>query len=215
MVFKVYGNRDYAASKRVATVLLEKHVPFELIEVDSASGEHKSPAFLEKQPFGQTPYIDDDGFILYESRAICRYIATAYAYQGTSLIPTDPQENALFEQAASIELTNFDPPALAAIFEGFYRPVVHGEATDTLALTEHMKKLGSKLDVYDVILGKQRYLAGEEVTLADLFHLPNGELLLDIGCNFLSARPNVARWWKDISTRLSWLSVKDGINSTT
>jgi glutathione S-transferase len=52
---------------------------------------------------------DDNGLILFESRAICRYIATKYASQGTSLIPTDPIANAFFEQAASIETSNYDP----------------------------------------------------------------------------------------------------------
>lgn len=43
--------------RRVAVVLREKDVPYELVPVDLMKGEHKSPAFLEKQPFGQVPYI--------------------------------------------------------------------------------------------------------------------------------------------------------------
>jgi glutathione S-transferase len=44
-------------TRRVATVLLEKKVPFQFIPVDAAKAEHKSAAHLEKQPFGQVPYI--------------------------------------------------------------------------------------------------------------------------------------------------------------
>lgn len=51
---------------------------------------------------------DDNGFLLYESRAIGRYIAEKYANQGAPLIPGTLKGRALFEQAASIELTNFD-----------------------------------------------------------------------------------------------------------
>lgn len=60
---------------------------------------------------------DDDGFILYESRAICRYIAAKYSERG--LIPTEPKANAIFEQAASVELTNFDPSASLIAIELF------------------------------------------------------------------------------------------------
>jgi len=52
---------------------------------------------------------DDDGLILYESRAICRYIAAKYASQGTPLLPTDLVSTAFFEQAAAIETSNYDP----------------------------------------------------------------------------------------------------------
>jgi glutathione S-transferase len=61
--------------------------------------------------------------VLYESRAICRYIAAKYADQGTpGLIPTGAKENALFEQAASVEMSNFDPYAGKALVEMFLKP---------------------------------------------------------------------------------------------
>jgi glutathione S-transferase len=66
---------------------------------------------------------DDDGFILYESRAICRYIAAKYADQGTKLVPTDSLHAiALFEQAASIEQNNFNDLARAIVIELFAKP---------------------------------------------------------------------------------------------
>ena len=51
---------------------------------------------------------DDDGFILFESRAIGHYIASKYADQGTPLIPTDLKANALLHQAVSMEITSFN-----------------------------------------------------------------------------------------------------------
>jgi glutathione S-transferase len=65
---------------------------------------------------------DDDGFILFESRAICRYIVAKYP--DCKLIPTDPRKNALFEQAASIELCNFEFYAGTAVFESRGKPCV-------------------------------------------------------------------------------------------
>ncbi|KAF8063505.1 glutathione S-transferase [Lyophyllum atratum] len=207
MVLKLYGLSMSAGVKCVAVALLEKQVPFELIAVDFAKREHKSPEFLEKQPFGQIPYIDDDGFILYESRAIARYIAAKYADQGTKLIPTGLKENALFEQAVSIEQNNFNSSASGAVFEKIFKPI-QGLTSDQAVVDEHLKKLDAKLDAYDVILSKQKYLAGDELTLADLFHLPIGSLLEAAGSNVMETKPNVARWLKDISSRPSWQAVK-------
>jgi len=56
MVLKIYG--DLVASvQRIVCVLNEKDVPYETIPISLAKGEHKSPQYLEKQPFGQVPYI--------------------------------------------------------------------------------------------------------------------------------------------------------------
>ncbi|TFK36729.1 glutathione S-transferase [Crucibulum laeve] len=195
MVLKLYGSSLSTCTKRVATILHEKQVPFEIIEVDFAKSEHKSPAYLEKQPFGQIPYIDDDGFILYESRAIGRYIAANYPEKGPALLPTEKKANALFEQAASVELSNFDE--------------MFGGTADKALFDELIATLDKKLDAYNDILGKQKYLAGDEITLADLFHLPYGSMLSVAGSNVLETKPNVARWWKDVSSRPSWQAVKD------
>jgi len=213
MVLKLVGSPFSTCTARVATVLHEKKVPYELVPIDFAKGEHKKPDFLALQPFGQVPYIvEEDGFILYESRAICRYIAAKYANQGTKLIPatSDLKATALFEQAASIELSNFDPFASKAGFEGVIKKA-KGLVTDQVALDAAVAALDAKLDAYEVILGKQKYLAGDELTLADLFHLPYGASLAKFGCTILTTKgPNVARWWNDISSRPSWEAVKTG-----
>ena len=72
--------------------------------------------------------MDTDGFTLYESRAICRYLAQKYEKDGNrKLLPSpsqDPKAYALFEQAASVEVTNFDPYASGAVFEIVFKPYV-------------------------------------------------------------------------------------------
>ena len=71
MVLKLYGVYGSPWVRLVITVLLEKQVPFELVSVDFANGEHKSPEHLEKHPFGQIPYIvcDSLNFILFCQRS--------------------------------------------------------------------------------------------------------------------------------------------------
>ena len=57
MVLKLYGIYRSPWVRLVAAILQEKQVPFELVSVDLANGEHKTPEFLAKHPFGQVPYI--------------------------------------------------------------------------------------------------------------------------------------------------------------
>ncbi|KAM6490633.1 Glutathione S-transferase, C-terminal-like protein [Amanita muscaria] len=216
MVFKLVSSPYSTCGQRVALALHEKKVPYELVPIDFAKGEHKTPAYLEKQPFGQVPYIDDDGFVVYESRAISRYIATKYANQGTKLIPTGLKENAVFEQAASTETANFDSFAAPLVGERLFKKLRGLQTNEELAKNYHTS-LAAKLDVYEKILSKQKYLAGDEITLADLFHLPYGAKLFhaDVGAgDLIDSRPNVKRWWNDITSRESWQAVKDGVKSS-
>lgn len=60
MVLKLYGPPLSTCTRRVAIVLHEKQVPFELHPINFAKGEHKAPEFLARQPFGQAPYIVSD-----------------------------------------------------------------------------------------------------------------------------------------------------------
>jgi glutathione S-transferase len=112
---------------------------------------------------------DDDGFIVYESRAIARYIA---AKAGSPLLPTgDAHKAALFEQAASIEASNFDPFAYGITVQRVFAPFF-GRTPDEARVAELAATLEGKMAGYEAILSKHRYLAGDELTLADLFHLP-------------------------------------------
>lgn len=72
MVLKLYGSA--MATSRVLTVILEKELAYELVRVDIAKGEQKREEYQRLQPFGKVPVLDDDGFLMYESRAICKYL---------------------------------------------------------------------------------------------------------------------------------------------
>jgi glutathione S-transferase len=102
MTIKVHGAAGSSCTRLVLMVLVEKKVPYELVSVDFTTGENKKPPFLAKQPFGKVPVLEDNGFFVYESRAIAKYIAKKYAAQGTKLYPDekDLQEFAMFEQVS-------------------------------------------------------------------------------------------------------------------
>jgi len=200
----------------VAVTLHEKKIPFEIVPIDLLDlyNGDRTPELLAMQPFHQIPAIDDDGFVLYESRAICRYLAEKYADQGTSLLPTELKAKALFEQAASIEYSNFHPHAFVIYAEGRQK-AIKGLEKDQAKFDDAVSKLSTVLQVYETILGKQKYLAGDEFTLADLFHISFGTLLEPSGCDLMtSTGPNVARWWKEILGRPSLSTLERGTTIT-
>ncbi|KAJ7227677.1 glutathione S-transferase [Mycena rebaudengoi] len=204
-ILKLYGWPESTCTRRVAAVLHALKVPFELVEPKIMEGEHKTPAYLEKQPFGQIPYINDDGFILYETRAICHYIAVKHPESG--LVPTDPKANVVFELAAAVEVSNFAPvQAVSWMF--------HQVKGDQAIIDEKTAILDKKLDGYYAILGKQRYLAGDALTLADLFHITYAPLLTVGGCDTMTTKPNRCRWYNELIARPSWSAYADGVQST-
>ena len=73
MVLKLHGSAMSFA--RVLVTILEKDLPYEHILVDIAKGDQKSEAYKKLQPFGKVPALEDDGFLIFESRAICKYLA--------------------------------------------------------------------------------------------------------------------------------------------
>ena len=57
MVLKLYGYSHSAHTRIFAAILSEKEVPFEFVQIDLDTNEHRAPRYLEKQPFGQVPVI--------------------------------------------------------------------------------------------------------------------------------------------------------------
>ena len=126
---------------------------------------------------------------------------------------------------------------------------MRGLVTNVEEAKAYMAKLEGRIDAYDTLLAKTRYLAGnvstfmmrarplvlnfwlarQDLTLADLFHLPHESFLKEQGFDFVTGEssrwPNVARylaidrtchrlglmllhrWWKEISSRHSWKKV--------
>lgn len=95
MVIKLYGSAMSTA--RVLVTILEKELPYEVVFVDIAKGEQKKEDYLKMQPFGKVPVMDDDGFVMFESRAICRYLARSVCHS-----PHNCYFQATFVQYANI-----------------------------------------------------------------------------------------------------------------
>ena len=219
MTLTIHGVGMSTCAKRVGIILHEKRIPFILQPIDLAGKHHKSPQHLERQPFGQVPYLEDGGFFLFESRAMGKYLATKYAGKGTQdLVPdfSNLQAVAKFDQASSIEAFDFEGIIFPFVVEWFTKLMNPGHVSDQATINKQADLLGGKLDSYERILSKQKYLAGDSLTVVDLFHLPHGTVVPTVlGKDPLAneKRPNVARWWNELQARPSWIAVKDGLQS--
>src|SRR5262245_44745205 len=109
-VMKLYLNPFSTCSRKVLATLAEKQAEAEMVVIDLGKGEQKQPAHLARQPFGVVPVLDDDGFQLYESRAIVRYLDEKLP--GVALTPGDARGRARMEQWISIEYSYFSPAAM-------------------------------------------------------------------------------------------------------
>ncbi len=197
---KVYGHPMSTCTRKVLTTLIETGTPFDVVLIDFAKGEHKQEAHLARQPFGQVPVLDDDGFELYESRAICRYLDEK---AGGSLTPRDARGRARMEQWISIETSNFTPSAMKFVYHHvFKRP------QDDAVLATATTSLATALKVMDARLGGTPYFAGDKFSIADITYMPYVEYLMASPVKeTIDAHANVAAWWTRVSERPSWQRV--------
>ncbi|KAJ5959835.1 glutathione S-transferase [Penicillium vulpinum] len=126
---------------------------------------------------------------------------------GKKLIPEgDDEAYGRFEQACSIEQSYFAAAAETIGTELVIKPMKGLGLPDEIRVAQAEKDLDTVLAVDDKILASQKYLTGNELTLADLFHLPNGAALkADKWKEVFERYPNVDRWFKELQERDSWV----------
>ncbi|KAE8344344.1 hypothetical protein RU639_002088 [Aspergillus parasiticus] len=213
MVLKLYGFPLSTCTRRVRTVLAEKGVEAEFHPVDLAKGEQKSESYLnDLHPFGKVPVLQDTetGVQIFESRAINQYLSSKYAGQGTTLSPpeSDLKAWALYQQALSIEQSYFDPLVSQIAFEKVFKVRKGLGETDEARVQVLFSQLTPVLEGYERVLSKHKYLAGDQVTLADLAHLPYGVFVEQFGfADLLPKYPHVQKWWEELKARESWKKV--------
>ncbi|CAN6864528.1 unnamed protein product [Brassica oleracea] len=204
MVVKLYGQVTAACPQRVLLCLLEKEIEFEIVHIDLDTLEQKRPEHLLRQPFGQVPAIEDGDFKLFESRAIARYYATKYSDQGTNLLGKSLEHRAIVDQWADVEVDYFNVLVHPLVMNLVIKPRL-GEECDAALVEELKVKLGVVLDIYDNQLASNRFLAGDEFTMADLTHMPAMGYLMRTDINrIVKDRANMNRWWEEVTARPAW-----------
>jgi len=196
-MIKIYGNPMSTCTRKVLATLAETGTPFEMNVVDFAKGEHKQEAHLRRQPFGRIPALEDDGFELFESRAMARYINEKASGK---LVPGDAKGRAKMEQWISVETSEFSGNAMKFIYEYMFK-----RAQDPAVLEAAGKALETTCAAMDRQLAKTPFLAGSDFTIADIGYMPYLEYAMATPAKDIFAKyPHLMAWWNKLSERPSW-----------
>jgi len=203
-------------SLRPELALVEKGIEYEVVPADILTGSHKNADFLAASPFGNIPVLYlEDGTAVYESRAIARVICEQYRGSGPDLAPEYAKglkAFAAFEQALAVETMKFDPYANQLVWQKLLAPA-RGIPQDAAAIARCQKFLSTNFAALDTILGKQKFMAGDSFTLADINHMPNVHMLFVAGeGGLLEDKSNVMRWWNDVTERDAWKKLSKAMN---
>jgi glutathione S-transferase len=204
---KIFGDPRSTNTRKVLTTLAELATPYEFVHVDFARGEHKQEAHLERQPFGQMPALEDDGFVLYETHAMCRYLD---ARAGGVLMPSELRARAIVDQWMSIESANFSVYAMKFV----YHYLLHVEQ-DAAVMAHATAGLDKALGIFAKELSAKPYIGGEAFTLADICYMPYFEYaMLTPAEALVSKHPSVSAWWSKVRERPSWRKTSGRASAT-
>ncbi len=193
---------------RIARLVLEeKHIDYDLQEVDVFAESGPTAEYLQKQPFGRVPCLIHDDFTLYETTAICRYIDEISP--APSLQPANTIERARMNQLISL-LDSYAYQAM--VWDVFVQRVSiaeEGGITDEKIITNAMDIIGVVLQQLESYLAEDEFLAGETLSLADLHAFP---MLLYFeytrdGQKALENYPKICQW-------LHRLKLSDSVKNT-
>jgi glutathione S-transferase len=188
--------------RSVLATLEEKRAPYRLAPL--APGLLKTPEYLALHPFGRVPVLEHDGFRLYETQAILRYLDRVLPQP--ALTPSDVQRAARMDQAMNVnDWYLFHDVGNVIIFHRVIGPQLLGLAPDEEAIKAAMPKAHAVYDELAKLLGAQPYFAGEAVSLADLMLAPAVEFFTIIPEWSVLGAPhaNLVSWMKRMQDRPS------------
>ncbi|EJY57355.1 AAEL001061-PC [Aedes aegypti] len=148
------------------------------------AGEHMKPEFLKLNPQHTIPTLVDNGFSLWESRAIMGYLVEKYG-KDDKLYPKDPQKRALVNQRLY-----FDMGVFYQRFGDYWYPQIFAKQP---ANPDNFKKMEEAVGFLNTFLEGHQYAAGDELTIADLSLAASAATYEVAGFDF-SKYPNVQAW---------------------
>jgi glutathione S-transferase len=180
----------------------EKGAAYELRDVSVVRGEQKQSPHLARNPFGTVPAFEHDGLALYETSPILRYVDQVFA--GATLTPEDPKARARMNQIISIVDYHGYASMIGQIVVQRLFTVLLPNGTDEAVVRAGVPKAQLCLQELERIRGSHKFLAGNQVSLADLYLVPIVFYLrLTPEKALLAPHRGLETWWNTMSERPS------------
>lgn len=193
----VYGDEKATCTQRVLILLEELNLDYKIHSINLKKQDQKNSEFLEINPFGKVPAIKYGDRILFESRAILRYISKNNSDDVNLL--GDVNTDIWLE----VESQTFSPIISKIVSEKVFKPMV-GKESDEFIIREQLKQFKPILSIYNDRLSKQNYIGGDDYSIADISHIPYLHYFVNC-CKeykyYLKEYPHVYKWYKKLINR--------------
>ncbi|XP_059616623.1 uncharacterized protein LOC132261706 [Phlebotomus argentipes] len=183
---KYYYYPEGAPNRAALLTIRNLNLDAEVIFVDLRKKEHLTEKFVKMNPQRCMPLLDDNGFLLCESRAISQYLVTTRA-PGSSLYPTDPKKRALVDARLYLDTT------LHAVSRSFFFPIHSMGETKIPELPK--QRLYQLLGYLNDMMEDKLFVAGDELTIADFSILASFSTYYHCGANVKNLK-NLIAWYK-------------------
>jgi glutathione S-transferase len=202
-MLKIWGRTNSVNVKKVLWAAEEMGLEYQRIDAGLQFGVNKTPEYLKMNPTGLVPTIDDDGFVLWESHSIVRYLAAKHS--AGKLWPTDPRRRAEAERWMDWTYT-FQREFQRPIFWALVR--TPPEKRDPAAIEAARKTCAELLRIPESYLANRPYLAGDEPTIGDI----------PLGCHVQlwmrlplerPAQPHLTAWFERLCERPAFRKTVD------
>jgi glutathione S-transferase len=162
-MLKIWGRANSVNVKKVLWCCEELGLEFERVDAGMQFGVVNTPEYRRLNPNGLVPTIEDDGFVLWESHAIVRYLAAKHG-EG-SLWPQD-----LRARADADRWMDWTSSSFAAAYRPVFWNLVRtpAEKRDMKAIEDGVKKCGELFGMVESALAKRPFLAGGTLTMGDI-----------------------------------------------
>jgi len=183
-------------SVRPRWLLEELGAPYELVRLNLGAQEHKRPEYLRINPNGTVPALVDGDLALFESAAICQYLADRFPEKRLAP-PVGTAARGLYYQWNHYAMAALEPPIVTIFLHTIRRPEPERNAT---LVAEARAQLGPVLDVIERALAGRDFILGNDFTAADVMvgsTLGWARMLGMID----DARPNIAAYVTRLAAR--------------
>ena len=196
-MLKILGRKTSSNVQKVLWVADEIGLKYERTDIGGPFGGNDKPDYLKLNPNGKVPtIIEDDGWVMWESNAITRYLAARHA-PGT-LYPNDLRQRASAERWMDWQ-SNTVSPQMVMVFRGLVR--TPPEKRDMAALKQGIAESARAWGIMDAALAKHSYIAGPEFTLADIAFGVHVHRWLNMKVEGRPDMPHLSAWYQCLLQR--------------